>query len=249
MILKAYQYNKNPQINSKRGQILYPQCKLTALPVVLCFFLSVLLIFFSPAWNNLTWNSLGKNNLGQNNLAQNNFAWNNPAWGQSANNSNQQRNAGWAKPLQASGVDNFYQVNNWLYRSAQPDAEGFKNIEAMGIKTVINLRETNKDPKAAVGTELILINAPITTWSFNDNDIIKALRAVIQAQRPVLVHCRHGADRTGLIIALVRVIDEGWSVEDAKKEMLEGGYGFHAIWKNIPKYLDNVDIEALKEKI
>ncbi len=174
---------------------------------------------------------------------------NSPAWAEGSNTQSQQRNPAWAKPLEASGMENFYQVNNWLYRSAQPDAEGFKNIEAMGIKTVINLRESNKDPKAAVGTKLILLNAPITTWSFNDNDIASALQAVTQAQRPVLVHCRHGADRTGLIIALIRVLDEGWSVEDAKQEMLEGGYGFHAIWKNIPKYLDDVDIDALKAKI
>ena len=159
------------------------------------------------------------------------------------------RNPGWAKPLHAAGVDNFYQVNDWLYRSAQPDAEGFKNLEAMGIKTVINLRDTNKDPKAAAGTTLILVNPSITTWSFTDAEVINALRAINQAERPVLVHCRHGADRTGLIIALTRVINEGWSVEDAKEEMLNGGYGFHSIWKNIPEYLDTVNIETLKAQV
>ncbi len=227
--------NKKIQADFKHAQSYCQQVNFTNLRFALFMFFSFLLIFVGPAWNN-------------------------PAWGQSSNSSaqNQQqaqpqqalkRNSAWAKPLQVDGADNFYQVNDWLYRSAQPDAEGFKNIEAMGIKTIINLRDTNKDPKIAVGTKLTLLNTPITTWSFDDSDILNALRAVSQAERPVLIHCRHGADRTGLIVALLRVINEGWSVEDAKQEMLKGGYGFHSIWKNIPEYLDNVDIEALKTKI
>jgi Protein tyrosine/serine phosphatase len=110
-------------------------------------------------------------------------------------------------------------------------------LKPWALKTVINLRDTNSDPKAALGTKLVLLNPGITTWSFTDDDIIKALCAVTHAQRPVLVHCRHGADRTGLIIALIRIIDEGWSVEDAKKEMLEGGYGFTPFGKTFQNTL------------
>ena len=35
---------------------------------------------------------------------------------------------------------------------------------------------------------------------------------------PVLVHCHHGVDRTGYIIALHRIINEGWTVDRALRE-------------------------------
>ena len=78
-----------------------------------------------------------------------------------------------------------------------------------------------------------------------------ALRAVRKAQAlgPVLLHCQHGADRTGLISALHRVIFESWSKADALAEMRQGDFGYHAVWGNIPTYLKKVDIAALKSAV
>ena len=65
---------------------------------------------------------------------------------------------------------------------------------------------------------------------------------------PLLVHCQHGADRTGLMSALYRVAVQGWTKEEALREMTEGGFGFHKIWKNLPVWLERLDIEAIKKK-
>ena len=65
---------------------------------------------------------------------------------------------------------------------------------------------------------------------------------------PVLVHCQHGADRTGIICALYRIIIQGWTKEDAIKEMNQGGFGFHQIWNNLVKWIENLDIEAIRKK-
>ena len=66
---------------------------------------------------------------------------------------------------------------------------------------------------------------------------------------PVLVHCHHGADRTGLIIALYRLLSQGWSREAAIDELIHGGYGFHPIWANIPRYLQSADLSDLRSRI
>jgi protein tyrosine/serine phosphatase len=66
---------------------------------------------------------------------------------------------------------------------------------------------------------------------------------------PVLVHCHHGADRTGLICALWRVLYQGWSRQSAIDELIEGGYGFHPIWFNIPRYLREVNLTDLRDRI
>jgi len=62
----------------------------------------------------------------------------------------------------------------------------------------------------------------------------------------VLVHCLHGADRTGTMCAVYRMVVEGWSKEDAIKELTEGGYGFHEVWENMKKWLDTVNVEELR---
>jgi hypothetical protein len=48
---------------------------------------------------------------------------------------------------------------------------------------------------------------------------------------------------------MYRMVFEGWSKEEARDEMLNGGYGFHSIWSNIPKMIDEADIPALRAKV
>ena len=69
------------------------------------------------------------------------------------------------------------------------------------------------------------------------------------ARVPVLVHCQHGADRTGSMIAVYRVIVQGWSKDDAIREMKEGGYGFHRIWGNLPEWIENLDIDGVRREV
>ena len=97
--------------------------------------------------------------------------------------------------------------------------------------------------------DLLLRNVPMHSWNTHDEDIISALRIIHDAPKPILVHCRHGADRTGLIMAMYRVVFQGWTKEQAKKEMLEGGYGFHAVWVNITRRIDKADIAAIRARI
>ena len=53
----------------------------------------------------------------------------------------------------------------------------------------------------------------------------------------VLVHCQHGADRTGTMCALYRILRQDWKVEDAITEMKDGGYGYHSIWFHLPRFI------------
>lgn len=70
-----------------------------------------------------------------------------------------------------------------------------------------------------------------------------------QKQGAVLVHCYHGADRTGLISAMYRIIYQHWTLEDAKKEMMEGPYGFHSIWKNIEHSFTEDNLSEIKQEL
>jgi len=156
------------------------------------------------------------------------------------------RNPAWAVPLNLPEADNLYRVSPGLYRSAQPSAAAFREYEKLGIKTVINLRARHSDRQLITGTGLKLIEVPINTWAIDDEDIIRVLGHIKNEAGPVLVHCQHGADRTGTVMAMYRIIFEGWSKEAALDELRNGGYGYHAVWRNIPKYIRNADVKRLK---
>jgi protein tyrosine/serine phosphatase len=81
--------------------------------------------------------------------------------------------------------------------------------------------------------------------------VIEALSQIRRAVKrgPILVHCNHGADRTGLILALYRTLYDGWSKDAAVGEMLRGEFGFHAIWGNIPEFIEKVQVDRLKQLV
>ena len=153
--------------------------------------------------------------------------------------------------IQAKGLPNLFKVSDDLYRSAQPEEGGMTSAKNLGIKTVISLRETELD--SALNEEenagLNLIHYPIITWDVTDQNVIEVLKLLRDAPKPILVHCRHGADRTGLTVALYRIVFQGWAKECAKNELVHGGYGFHSIWRGIPLKIDESDAGALRREI
>ena len=158
----------------------------------------------------------------------------------------------WATPILLEGVPNLHRVEDNFLRSAQPSATGFRNLAtAQGVRGVVSLRAFNADEPLARGLDLRLARFPIHTWDIKRARVVAALRAVRVASREasVLLHCQHGADRTGLVTALYRVLYQGWSKEDALDEMLHGNFGYHAVWGNIPAYIRNVDVGELKRKV
>jgi protein tyrosine phosphatase (PTP) superfamily phosphohydrolase (DUF442 family) len=159
------------------------------------------------------------------------------------------RPARWAIPMQMEGVPNLHKVSDTLHRSAQPSAEGMKNLKAMGIETVINLRSFHSDRDEIGDTGLAYEHIHMKAWHAEEEDAVKFLQIVTNPKRsPVLVHCQHGADRTGTMCALYRVAVDGWTKEEALKEMMEGGFGFHGIWENLIQWINRLDIEGIKQK-
>jgi len=78
---------------------------------------------------------------------------------------------------------------------------------------------------------------------------VRFLKIVSNPKRtPLLIHCQHGADRTGTLSAVYRVAVQGWSREEAIREMTQGGYGFHDIWVNLVPWFKKLDIKAVKQK-
>ena len=156
----------------------------------------------------------------------------------------------WAQPVPGTSVKNLNRVTPQLYRSAQPDAAGMRELEKLGIRTVIDLRDLNDDKKEARGTKLRLYRVKMNAWHIEDEDVVRALALLRKTgDGPFLIHCHHGSDRTGVVCAMFRLVEQGWSREDTIRELKDGGYGFHTTWANIPHYLQKVDVGKIRREV
>ena len=160
------------------------------------------------------------------------------------------RPAEWAVPLEMKGLPNLHRVTPTLYRSAQPDETSGEALQKLGIKTVLSFRKRDKDEPLHKTPGITFKRYPLHTWDIEEKDILAVLRILNDpANQPILVHCTHGADRTGLMMASYRMIVQNWSKETAIAEMKQGEYGYHVIWKNIERRIEKLDIEKMRAEL
>jgi len=159
------------------------------------------------------------------------------------------RPAHWATPIDASR--NLYRIAPGLYRGAQPEPRDAARLRELGIRTIINFRANHRDEDTLDLPGVKLVAVPMNAWEIRDDEVVAALRAIAEARQdgPVLIHCQHGSDRTGTVAAMYRILEQGWTRQQALRELEHGGYGFHRIWVNIPRYIKGADIQKLRERL
>jgi protein tyrosine/serine phosphatase len=136
----------------------------------------------------------------------------------------------WAASPLAPGVSNFYQVNERVYRGAQPTDEGWTTLAGFGIKTVVDLRRaeehsTDAEKRAVEAAGMRYINIPMNGMAAPSDGQISKLLALLDSPSagPIFVHCRRGADRTGTVIACYRIAHDGWENRQALQEAKSNG--------------------------
>ena len=159
------------------------------------------------------------------------------------------RPADWAQKITLSGVPNFYQVTTNLYRGAQPTTEGMKQLKAMGIKTIVTLREFHSDKDMVAGTGLKSVRFKMSPLQASEDEVVEFLKAATDTNNlPVFVHCERGADRTGTMCAMYRITVCDWTKEQAIDEMKNGGFDFSPVWQDLVAYIKNADIPEIKRR-
>ncbi|MDI2145353.1 MULTISPECIES: dual specificity protein phosphatase family protein [unclassified Pseudomonas] len=151
----------------------------------------------------------------------------------------------WAQPVEVKY--NFFQMSPTLYRSALPDAGAVPLLQNLKVATVINfLPEADSSWLKTPGINQVQL--PYRTNHVDDADVLKTLRAIqtAEANGPVLMHCKHGSDRTGLMAAMYRIVVQGWSKEDALNEMTQGGFGESGHFKDGVRYVMQADVDKLR---
>ena len=152
---------------------------------------------------------------------------------------------GWCQPAQSlHGVPNFGRVTDNLYRGGQPSLDGFNSLRALGVGMVVNFREESGETAAEKReVESLGIKYVGIPWSATRRlptpQVLEFLGLVrANPNTKIFVHCRRGADRTGLMIAAYRITFEHESATQAVTEMHE----FHYDWLFLPQLKRYVEL-------
>ncbi|PZM80904.1 MAG: hypothetical protein DKT66_16845 [Candidatus Melainabacteria bacterium] len=121
-------------------------------------------------------------------------------------------------------VMNFEQVSPALMRGGAPSAQALKELKAAGVKTIVNLRgeggASKKEERNAKEIGLDYYNIPM---GYTEPSLAK-VSSVLDimrdpAKQPVYLHCMHGADRTGMMVGINRILSDGWQFDKVYSEM------------------------------
>ena len=142
-------------------------------------------------------------------------------------------------------LPNFHRVNARLYRGAQPLEGGLKRLRELGVETIINLRGADarvaRERAEALALGLKYYNVALPGHGRPKNtDVEEILRIVDDpASGVVFVHCHHGRDRTGTIVACYRIAQEHWTSAQATREARH--YGMSIFQFRMRRYIRSFD--------
>jgi protein tyrosine phosphatase (PTP) superfamily phosphohydrolase (DUF442 family) len=141
----------------------------------------------------------------------------------------------------ASGIPRFAEVTPNLYRGGDPNQKDMETLKRNGINIVVNMRGGRHSREEARARKLGMryVSIPWHCPLPQDEPFARFLKLVEEnPTKKIFVHCRLGDDRTGMAVAAYRMAEEGWSAEEAMKEMRAFGFtrAHHLICPTLAQY-------------
>lgn len=156
----------------------------------------------------------------------------------------------WAAPVINTTLENCYRVSPDLYRCEQPDRKDIPDLKALGVRSILNLRRYNSDPKVFEQGGFTPLLQRMEADDLTVDDLAAALRLMRDAPKPIMVHCWHGSDRTGSVVAAYRIVFQNWTPAAALDELRYGGFGYHErSFPNIITLFETLDADALRKRV
>jgi protein tyrosine/serine phosphatase len=140
-------------------------------------------------------------------------------------------------------IKNFGQMDERFYRGAQPKEKDYKDLAALGVKTVIDLRDepTDYEKPAVEALGMRYVNIPMSDKQYPKEEQITAFLKLVDdpATGKFYVHCAGGRHRTGVMGAVYRFTRYHWNFDQVYKEMKD--YDFYTRWGHgeMKKYVED----------
>ena len=139
-------------------------------------------------------------------------------------------------------IGNFGQISTNYYRGEQPVGRDYADLAAIGIKTVIDLQAdgTNQDEARLVESAgMKFYRIPMTTHVPPTAEQLASFLQIVNdpAQQPVYVHCAGGRHRTGVMTAVYRMEQDGWSPDRAFQEMKRYKFGMDFLHPEFKRFV------------
>jgi tyrosine-protein phosphatase SIW14 len=135
-------------------------------------------------------------------------------------------------------INNFGQINDNYFRGAQPSDRDFSDLAAIGVKTVIDLTRDGRADEAILVQRagMKFYRIPMTTSDRPSDAAVSQFLKLVNdpANQPVYVHCQGGRHRTGVMTAVYRMTQDGWTPDRAYSEMKQfrfEGFPGHPVLK------------------
>lgn len=129
----------------------------------------------------------------------------------------------------APNIANFGRISDTYYRGEQPDGRDFADLAALGVKLVIDLQRDGPagERQAVEAAGMKFYRIPMTTRKAPTSEQLEQFLQLVNdgANQPVYVHCAGGRHRTGVMTAVYRMTHDGWTPEQAFKEMKQYDFG------------------------
>jgi len=126
-------------------------------------------------------------------------------------------------------IRNFGKMDDRFYRGAQPDESDYKDLKALGVKTVIDLQDnpTGYEKRDVEALGMRYVNLPMSDSSYPKQASVDAFLKLVNdpSTGVMFVHCAGGRHRTGVMGAVYRFNVNHWNLDQAYTEMKD--YDFY----------------------
>lgn len=139
-------------------------------------------------------------------------------------------------------IDNFGRLNDQYFRGAQPHGSDYADLAALGVRTVIDLQTEGESPDEARAVEaagMRSIRIPMTQHVPPTQEQMAYFLSIVNdpAMQPVYVHCRGGRHRTGVMTAVYRMQNDGWTPVQAFQEMKRYRFGLDILHREFKSFV------------
>lgn len=140
-------------------------------------------------------------------------------------------------------IKNFGQMDDRFFRGAQPKEEDYKDLKALGVQTVIDLRDdpVSYEKSAVEALGMRYVNIPMSDKKYPKEEQIQQFLKLVDdpATGKFYVHCAGGRHRTGVMGAVYRFNYYHWNFDQVYKEMKD--YDFYTSWGHgdMKKYVED----------